>query len=84
MVSGAAGARIDPLEGFFFFFTYLNHHCFADHPPEEEEDERPRRGRRGLLYACPLSELLHRDRPLTKKSMRPFQIPASKGAIAQS
>eukprot|EP00048_Salpingoeca_helianthica_P005990 m.94018 g.94018 ORF g.94018 m.94018 type:complete len:823 (-) comp13837_c0_seq1:24-2492(-) len=47
---------------------------------DEEEDDRPRRGRRGILYACPLSELLHRDRPLNKKTMRPFQIPTSKDA----
>lgn len=45
---------------------------------EEEDEERPRKTRRGLLYACPLADLLHRDHPMTKKSLRAHQIATSK------
>lgn len=46
---------------------------------EDEEEEKPRKGRRGVLHACSLAELLHRDQPLSRKTIRSFQVPATKG-----
>lgn len=34
--------------------------------------------RRGMLYAVPLAELMHLEHPLNKKTLRNYQIPASK------
>ena len=69
----AARIEVDETTGFLFLLSIKS-------GDDDDSGAKRRDVKGGVLYAVPLERLLHSEKPLSKKMVKAFAVPGTKGA----